>query len=56
MAEEYINRLIRCGYSPSNAYYIYHDFLKTYAFSEKELNEFILSVEKDNRYVDRIQS
>lgn len=47
MAEYWINRLINCGYSPCNAYITYYDFLKK--FSEKELEEFIESMEKDRR-------
>lgn len=49
MAEYWINRLIHCGYSPCNAYRTYHDFLNKYMFSEKELEEFIESLEIGNK-------
>ena len=47
--QEYIERLIRCGLSPCNAYITYHDFLRKYGFSHKELDEFINSMETDTR-------
>lgn len=57
MMEEYINRLIRCGYSPCDAYLTYHQFLKEHGFSHKELDEFLSSLEEKERgeiHVDRI--
>lgn len=44
---EYIERMIRCGLSPCNAYVTYHQFLNNYRFSTKELEEFIEDLEKD---------
>jgi len=50
---DYIKRLVSCGYSDCNALGICNDFLKNY--NEKELNSFISSLEKDKfNYVDRI--
>ncbi len=42
---KYVIKLHNCGYSIQNAENTVYDFLKNY--SEKELTEFIKSVEKD---------
>ena len=49
---EYINRLIRCGYSADRAYSVCQDFAKNLPFIE--LENFVSSIEKDS-YVDRVQ-
>ena len=49
---EYIERLKRCGYSPSEAMRIVQDFYLK--FDEAHLNAFIKSVEEDV-YVGAIQ-
>lgn len=43
--QEYIQRLIRCGYSPSDACSTCHDFVKE--FSLDELVSFIEYLEKE---------
>lgn len=52
----YVNRLIRCGFNPTTAYYFYWDFIKN--FTESDLENFISGLEKDLRIknVDQIQS
>lgn len=49
---EYVQRLILCGYSPSDAYSTCCDFIKE--FSLIELDLFIRSIEKEVRYVDKV--
>lgn len=44
--EDYINRLVRCGYAHYTAYNICHSFMRE--FGLKELLEFIESIERDN--------
>jgi hypothetical protein len=44
---EYIMRLIRCGYSPDEAYKTYYSFLKE--FSLADFLEFVAELEKDVR-------
>jgi len=51
---KYIQRLILCGYSPTDAYVTCYDFIKE--FSLIELDLFIRSIEKEIQRVDRIQS
>ena len=53
MQDYYVNRLIRCGMDPCEAYMAYHNFRREYHFSDKELDEFITDMEK--QYVDKIQ-
>lgn len=45
--QDYINRLIRCGMSPSEAYRTYHDFLREYSFSYEALEAFLSDLEDD---------
>lgn len=49
---EYVQRLMSCGYSPSDAYSTCCDFIKE--FSLIELNLFIQSIEKEVQNVDKI--
>lgn len=42
---DYILKLMHCGYSPHEAYIIYHDFLKEYNLND--LISFIDSLRKD---------
>lgn len=48
--QNYVDRLIRCGYSPSDAYSTCHSFIRE--FNTNFLELFILSVEKECGYVD----
>lgn len=50
---KYIQRLMSCGYSPTDAYSTCYDFIKE--FSLIELESFISSIEKEIRCVDRVQ-
>ena len=52
----YVDRLMKCGFSPDTAYHFYWDFIKN--FTESDLENFISSMEKDMRVnnVDQIQS
>jgi hypothetical protein len=50
--QDYIQRLIHCGYSPHNAYSTCYNFIKE--FSVLDLETYITSLEKEVRYVDRI--
>ena len=45
--QEYIDRLIRCGYSPCDAYFTYHSFVRE--LNVNALDAFIASLEKDIR-------
>lgn len=49
--QEFINRLIHCGYSPCDACSLYRDFMKEYDIYI--LDDFISSLEED-LYVDRV--
>lgn len=44
--EDYINRLVRCGYAHYTAYNICHSFMREFGY--KELEEYIQSIEKDH--------
>lgn len=44
--QQYINRLMKCGYSFENAYKICQDFQKN--LSIVDLENFVLSMEKEN--------
>lgn len=50
--QEYVERLMRCGYSPDRAYCICQDFMKNLPLFDLQL--FVESIERDS-YVDRIQ-
>ena len=43
---EYIERLVRCGYAHYTAHNICHSFMRELGL--KELQEFVESIEKDN--------
>lgn len=45
--EEYVQRLIRCGYSPCDAYFTYHNFMREMGCNA--LDSFISSLEKEVR-------
>lgn len=47
MSEEYINRLIRCGYSPCNAYIVFHGILYTHHLPVSALDAFVSAREKE---------
>lgn len=47
---EYVNRLIKCGYSPTHAYATCQNFIKE--FSLCELVKFIVALEEENAHVD----
>ena len=49
--QKFIDRLIHCGYSPSDAHSTCHDFIRE--FNIEKLEEFISSLERD-LYVDRV--
>lgn len=50
---EYIERLMRCGYSADRAISTYRDFLKNFTIADLDI--YVRQVEKDN-YVDLLQS
>jgi hypothetical protein len=50
--ENYLRRLMNCGYSPSEAKITYNDFMKN--FNVNHLEQFLKSLEGDV-YVDKIQ-
>lgn len=45
--QEYIDRLIDCGYSPCTAFFTYHSFLKE--SSLKDLDDFLRSLEEEKQ-------
>jgi hypothetical protein len=49
---EYVLRLIRCGYSPHDAYSTYVNFIKEYGLTDFLL--FLESLEEDLNYVHQI--
>ena len=53
--QKYIDRLIKCGYSPEKAYSLCQDFRRN--LSIVDLENFILSMEKErleNKNVDKV--
>lgn len=52
MMQEYIDRLMRCGFSADRAYSICRDFMKNLHIFD--LQFFVESIERDT-YVDRVQ-
>lgn len=49
---EYIDRLVRCGYSMDKAIDTYRDFLRNFTIAELDI--YVRQVEK-NSYVDSLQ-
>ena len=49
MKDEYIERMVKCGMDPCEAYLTYHSFKTNYAFSDKQMEEFVRSLEKERK-------